>query len=146
MRPVGETYTITDLAEEFRVTPRTIRFYEDKELLHPERQGLNRVYGRRDRVRLQLILRGKRLGFSLAAIKEMLDLYDRGDGQVEQLRVTMKRSQERLAELERQRRDIIDAIKELKDGIQHLEKALAAKGVNGQAGEGPAAKAGSSIR
>jgi DNA-binding transcriptional MerR regulator len=143
---VGETYTITDLAEEFRVTPRTIRFYEDKELLHPERQGLNRVYSRRDRVRLQLILRGKRLGFSLAAIKEMLDLYDLGDGQVEQLRVTMKRSHERLAELERQRRDIIDAIKELKDGIQHLEKALAEKGVNSQAREEQPVRVGSTAR
>ncbi|HYM30714.1 MAG TPA: MerR family DNA-binding transcriptional regulator [Candidatus Cybelea sp.] len=128
---MGDTYTITDLAEEFRVTPRTIRFYEDKNLLHPERQGLNRVYGRRDRARLQLILRGKRLGFSLAAIKEMLDLYDLGDGQVEQLRVTLRRSQERLVELESQRRDINEAIRELKEGIVALEKALADKGVNG---------------
>jgi DNA-binding transcriptional MerR regulator len=130
---LSETYTITDLAAEFRVTPRTIRFYEDKNLLHPERQGLNRVFGRRDRARLQLILRGKRLGFSLAVIREMLDLYDLGDGQVEQLRVTLKRSQERLVELEHQRRDINEAIKELKDGIQALEKALSAKGVTGHA-------------
>lgn len=126
---MSETYTITDLATEFGVTPRTIRFYEDKNLLHPERQGLNRVFSRRDRARLQLILRGKRLGFSLAIIREMLDLYDLGDGQVEQLRVTLKRSQERLAELETQRRDIHDAIRELKDGIQALQKALSAKGV-----------------
>jgi DNA-binding transcriptional MerR regulator len=130
---LSETYTITDLATEFRVTPRTIRFYEDKNLLHPERQGLNRVFGRRDRARLQLILRGKRLGFSLAAIREMLDLYDLGDGQVEQLRVTLKRSQERLVELEHQRRDINEAIKELKDGIEALQKALSAKGVTGHA-------------
>ena len=126
---MSETYTITDLATEFGVTPRTIRFYEDKNLLHPERQGLNRVFSRRDRARLQLILRGKRLGFSLAIIREMLDLYDLGDGQVEQLRVTLKRSQERLVELETQRRDINDAIRELKDGIQALQKALSAKGV-----------------
>lgn len=130
---MSETFTITDLATEFRVTPRTIRFYEDKNLLHPERQGLNRVFGRRDRARLQLILRGKRLGFSLAAIREMLDLYDLGDGQVEQLRLTLKRSQERLVELEHQRRDINEAIKELKDGIQALQKALSAKGVTGHA-------------
>jgi len=126
---LSETYTITDLATEFGVTPRTIRFYEDKSLLHPQRQGLNRVFSRRDRARLQLILRGKRLGFSLAIIREMLDLYDLGDGQVEQLRVTLKRSQERLAELEVQRRDIHDAIRELKEGIQALQKALSAKGV-----------------
>jgi DNA-binding transcriptional MerR regulator len=130
---LSETYTITDLATEFRVTPRTIRFYEDKNLLHPERQGLNRVFSRRDRARLQLILRGKRLGFSLAVIREMLDLYDLGDGQVEQLRVTLKRSQERLVELEHQRRDINEAIKELKDSIQTVQKALSAKGVTGHA-------------
>ncbi len=130
---MSETYTITDLATEFRVTPRTIRFYEDKNLLHPERQGLNRVFSRRDRARLQLILRGKRLGFSLAVIREMLDLYDLGDGQVEQLRVTLKRSQERLVELEHQRRDINEAIKELKDSIQTVQKALSAKGVTGHA-------------
>ena len=128
---MSETYTITDLATEFGVTPRTIRFYEDKNLLHPERQGLNRVFSRRDRARLQLILRGKRLGFSLAIIREMLDLYDLGDGQVEQLRLTLKRSQQRLAELERQRRDVNEAIRELKDGIVVLERALAVKGVNG---------------
>jgi DNA-binding transcriptional MerR regulator len=130
---LSETYTITDLATEFRVTPRTIRFYEDKSLLRPKRQGLNRVFSRRDRARLQLILRGKRLGFSLAMIREMLDLYDLGDGQVEQLRVTLKRSQERLVELENQRRDINEAITELKDGISALQKALSAKGVTGHA-------------
>lgn len=128
---MGNTFTITDLAGEFKITPRTIRFYEDKNLLQPSRQGLSRVYSRRDRARLQLILRGKRLGFSLAEIKEMLDLYDLGDGQIEQLRVTLKRSRQRLAELELQRRDINEAIRELKDGIDALERGLAAKGVNG---------------
>ena len=128
---MSDTFTITDLAGEFKITPRTIRFYEDKHLLQPSRQGLSRVYSRRDRARLQLILRGKRLGFSLAEIKEMLDLYDLGDGQVEQLRLTLKRSQQRLAELERQRRDVNEAIRELKDGIVVLERALAVKGVNG---------------
>ena len=128
---MGNTFTITDLAGEFKITPRTIRFYEDKNLLQPSRQGLSRVYSRRDRARLQLILRGKRLGFSLAEIKEMLDLYDLGDGQIEQLRVTLKRSRQRLAELVLQRRDINEAIRELKDGIDALERGLAAKGVNG---------------
>ena len=72
----SQTYTISALAEEFSVTSRTIRFYEDKDLLHPRRNGLARVYSRRDRARLKLILRGKRLGFSLADIKEMLDADD----------------------------------------------------------------------
>ena len=94
-----QTYTITELAEEFAVTPRTIRFYEDKDLLRPQRNGLNRVYARRDRARLKLILRGKRLGFSLADIKEMLDLYDLGDGQVEQLRTTHRKIGTRLEAL-----------------------------------------------
>ncbi len=124
-----QTYTITELAEEFAVTPRTIRFYEDKDLLRPQRNGLNRVYARRDRARLKLILRGKRLGFSLADIKEMLDLYDLGDGQVEQLRTTHRKIGTRLEALEAQRADLNAAISELRDSQRHIEKTLAAKGV-----------------
>ena len=75
------TFTIGDLAREFGVTLRTLRFYEDKDLIRPRRQGLNRLYGRRDRARLKLILLGKKVGFSLAEIKEMLELYDLRDGQ-----------------------------------------------------------------
>ena len=120
----AELYSITALAEEFAVTPRAIRFYEDKGLLAPQRVGLNRIYGRRDRARLALILRGKRLGFSLSDIREMLDLYDLGDGQVEQMRLTLRKSQERLAALERQRRDLDEAIDELKEACRHLEGAL----------------------
>ena len=127
---VDETFTITELAEAFGITPRTIRFYEDKDLLHPRRQGLNRVYSRRDRARLQLILRGKRLGFSLADIKEMLDLYDLGDGQVGQLRYTLRKSRERVAALERQRRDIEEALAELNEGCRAIETMLRAKGVD----------------
>lgn len=123
-----ELYSITALAEEFAVTPRAIRFYEDKGLLTPQRVGLNRIYGRRDRVRLGLILRGKRLGFSLSDIREMLDLYDLGDGQVEQMRVTLRKSRERLAALERQRRDLDEAIAELKEACLHLEGALRQSG------------------
>lgn len=122
-----ELYSITALAEEFSVTPRAIRFYEDKGMLHPQRVGLNRIYGRRDRARLKLILRGKRLGFSLSDIREMLDLYDLGDGQVEQLRVTLRKSRERLAALERQRRDLEEAIAELKNACRHIEGALRQK-------------------
>lgn len=118
------TFTITQLAHEFKVTSRAIRFYEDKGLLKPRRQGLQRIYSRRDRARLSLILRGKRLGFSLAAIREMLDLYDLGDGQVQQLQVTLKRSRERLAILEGQRRDIDEAIAELKDSCAVVDDYL----------------------
>jgi DNA-binding transcriptional MerR regulator len=119
-----KTYTITDLAHEFKVTARAIRFYEDKGLLHPSRQGMMRVYTKRDRARLQLILRGKRLGFSLAEIREMIDLYDLGDGQLEQLRLTLKRSRERLSALEQQRRDIEAAVVELKHDIRTMEEFL----------------------
>lgn len=126
---MGDTFTITQLAEEFQITPRAIRFYEDKQLLQPSRQGLNRIYSRRDRGRLKLILRGKRLGFSLAEIREMLDLYDQGDDQIEQMRVTLKASQRRLEQLEEQRREINEAIRELRDGIVQLERLLSDKGV-----------------
>lgn len=124
---MAETYTIAQLSNEFGITPRAIRFYEDKSLLSPTRQGLNRVYTRRDRARLALILRGKRLGFRLDDIKEMLDLYDHGDGQVEQMQFTLDRSRDRIAELERQRRDVDDAIRELKDIVKMIERELVAR-------------------
>lgn len=120
----NKTYTITDLAHEFKVTPRAIRFYEDKGLLHPSRQGMMRVYAKRDRARLLLILRGKRLGFSLAEIREMIDLYDLGDGRIEQLTLTLKRSRDRLAALETQRQDIEDAITQLKQDVRILDDFL----------------------
>jgi DNA-binding transcriptional MerR regulator len=123
-----ELYSITELAEEFAITPRAIRFYEDRGLLAPRRVGLNRIYGRRDRARLALILRGKRLGFSLSDIREMLDLYDLGDGQIEQMRVTLRKSRDRLAALERQRKDLDEAIGELREACRYLEGALRQKG------------------
>jgi DNA-binding transcriptional MerR regulator len=118
------TYTITDLAHEFKVTARAIRFYEDKGLLHPSRQGMMRVYTKRDRARLLLILRGKRLGFSLAEIREMIDLYDLGDGRMEQLTLTLKRSRDRLAALETQQQDIEDAITQLRQDVRILDDFL----------------------
>lgn len=124
---MAETYTIAQLSNEFGITPRAIRFYEDKNLLSPTRQGLNRVYSRRDRARLALILRGKRLGFRLDDIKEMLDLYDHGEGQIEQMQFTLDRSRDRIAELERQRRDVDDAIRELKDIVKMIERELVAR-------------------
>lgn len=120
----NKTYTITDLAHEFKVTPRAIRFYEDKGLLHPSRQGMMRVYAKRDRARLLLILRGKRLGFSLAEIREMIDLYDLGDGRMEQLTLTLKRSRDRLAALETQQQDIEDAITQLRQDVRILDDFL----------------------
>jgi DNA-binding transcriptional MerR regulator len=122
---VSETFSIAELAAEFRVTARAIRFYEDKGMLRPARLGLQRVFSRRDRARLSLILRGKRLGFSLAEIREMLDLYDLGDGQRQQMQVTLSRARERLVQLEEQRRDIEDAINELRDGMSSVEAFLA---------------------
>jgi DNA-binding transcriptional MerR regulator len=126
---VKETFTITDLSEEFGITPRTIRFYEDEGLISPARSGLNRIYSRRDRGRLALILRGKRVGFSIKEIREMLDLYDLGDGQVEQARHLIAKSQDRIAALERQREDIDQAISELKEGCRGAEKLLRKRGV-----------------
>lgn len=122
-----QTFSITELSQEFRVTARAIRFYEDKGLLQPTRQGMTRIYSRRDRARLILILRGKRLGFSLLEIREMLNLYDLGDGQTEQLRVTLKRSQERLRALEAQRHDVEAAIDELHRSVRILEEYLGLK-------------------
>lgn len=142
---VGDTFTITGLAAEFDVTPRTIRFYEDKGLLAPERAGQNRVYTRRDRARLKLILRGRRVGFSLAVIKEMLDLYDLGDDQEEQVRFTLSRSLERLAELEQQRRDINEIIRELKDSIEGIHQWLAER-QSGLAEKPPAGTTDPAIR
>ena len=126
---MSDTYTITELSGEFEITPRTIRFYEDKELLRPGRNGMNRVYSRGDRVRLKLILRGKRLGFSLDEIKEMLDLYHIGDGQVGQLRLTLRKSRERIGTLQCQRQDIDQALEELEEGCRAIERLLADKGV-----------------
>lgn len=134
--PAAETFTITELAEEFGITPRTIRFYEDQGLLSPERQGLSRVYGRHDRTRLKLILRGRRVGFSLAEIREMLDLYDLGDDPEERVRLALEHSLRRLGELEQQRRDIDEMIVELKEGIEGIHHWLAEKAAAGNRARG----------
>jgi len=107
------SFTIGDLAREFGVSLRTLRFYEDKDLLHPKRQGSSRLYSRRDRARLKLVLMGKRVGFSLTEIKEMLDLYDLKDGQVTQLRVALARFTDQIAALTAQKAEIAQAIDEL---------------------------------
>ncbi len=120
----AESFTITDLAAAFNVTPRAIRFYEDQGLISPQRQGQNRIYSRRDRARLAWILRGKRVGFSLAEIREMLDLYDAGDGRTRQRQVTIERCRDRIAVLEEQRADIADMIDELQRFVVTLEELV----------------------
>lgn len=110
-----ETFSIGDLAREFEVTPRTIRFYEDRGLLAPERRGQNRVYTGRDRVRLRLILRGKRLGFSISEIADILDLYDAPQGEVGQLDYFIGLIRERRESLRQQADDIRAVLAELDD-------------------------------
>ena len=107
------TWTIGQIAEEFAVTHRTIRHYEELGLISPERRGTVRVYHRRDRTRLNLILRGKRLGFPLEEIRTIINLYDEPRGQASQLSYVLGQISERHADLERRRRDIEDALKEL---------------------------------
>jgi DNA-binding transcriptional MerR regulator len=108
-------YSIGDLAGEFGISARAIRFYESRGLLSPARVGANRIYTKRDRARLILILRGKRLGFSLEAISEYLDLYAVDQGQITQTRRLLKRVEESVVELEGKQRDIGDALRELRD-------------------------------
>ena len=134
-----ETYSISDLAAEFGVTSRTLRFYEDKGLIQPLREGTSRIYRQRDRARLRLILRGKRLGFSLAEIKEVLDLYNLGDGQVTQMRTLLARSRERIEALKSQRQDIDEAIAELAEGCAAIERFLKEKSMSDKA-KGPASE------
>jgi DNA-binding transcriptional MerR regulator len=125
-----ETYTtIGEMCAEFDVTPRTLRFYEYKELLHPRREGQKRLFTKRDKARLKLILRGKRFGFSLDEIKELLDLYDIGDQQTTQIARTYERAQERLEAMKEQRAELDEAIKDLEDSIAWGERVLAERGV-----------------
>ncbi|WP_188658716.1 MerR family transcriptional regulator [Sphingomonas metalli] len=120
-----ESYSITDLCAEFDVTARALRFYEDEGLIAPLRRGTQRIYSHRDRARLAWILRGKRVGFSLGEIREMIDLYDLGDGRRVQRQVTVERCRTRIATLEAQRRDIDAAIAELTDFIATVENGSA---------------------
>ncbi|SEK77028.1 DNA-binding transcriptional regulator, MerR family [Roseovarius azorensis] len=120
-----DTMTIRQMCEAFDVTPRTLRFYEAKELLSPRRIGQRRLFTRRDRARLKLILRGKRFGFSLEELRQLLDLYDKGDQQFTQMSRAYEVAQERLADMERQRDELDAAIKELREQMIWGERMLA---------------------
>jgi DNA-binding transcriptional MerR regulator len=125
LRRPHRTFTIRQLCQEFKCTPRALRFYEDKGLLAPARDGMNRVYSYKDRGRLQLILSGKRVGLALAEIGEILDLYEVGDGGAQQAAKSLRKFRERIVALEHQKVDIDNAIAELKLGCEAMEKRLA---------------------
>lgn len=125
LRRPERTFTIRQLCLEFKCTPRALRFYEDKGLLSPARQGLNRVYSYKDRARLQLILRGKRVGLSLAEIREILQLYGKEDDCAAQNAKALRKFRERIVAFEQQREDIDDAIAELREACANLESSLA---------------------
>jgi DNA-binding transcriptional MerR regulator len=117
------------------VTPRTLRFYEAKELLFPIRDGQKRLFTHRDRGRLKLILRGKRFGFSLEEIRQLLDLYNMGDAQLTQLERTFEVAQDRLRDMEQQRDELNEAIEELKEQMGWGEKMIASLKVKQKAAE-----------
>ncbi|PIE13687.1 MAG: MerR family transcriptional regulator [Rhodobacterales bacterium] len=118
--------TIREMCDIYDVTPRTLRFYESKELLFPIREGQKRLFTKRDRARLKLILRGKRFGFSLEEIRQLLDLYDLGDRQQTQLQRTFQIAKERLHDMEQQRDELNEAIEDLRDQLEWGEKTVAA--------------------
>ncbi len=118
--------TIRQMCAAFDVTPRTLRFYEAKELINPIREGQKRLYTRRDRGRLTLILRGKRFGFALEEMRQLLNLYDRGDQQGEQLKRTIAAARERLAQMEQQRDELTEAIDELRSQLEAGAEMLSA--------------------
>lgn len=134
-----ETYSISDLAREFDVTPRAIRFYEDQGLLAPQRSGSRRIYGKRDYVRLKLILRGKRLGLSLSEVAAMFELYDSARDEKPQLAQFLAALAERRAQLERQRADIDEMLGEIAVFEAQSRKLLAGGRKTGNKSGKPAA-------
>lgn len=124
LRRPARSFTIRQLCQEFGCTPRALRFYEDKGLISPERDGMNRVYSYKDRGRLQLILRGKRVGLALSEIGEILDLYELGDGCATQNAISLAKFRERIRALESQRQDIDMAVDVLQEACLRLESQL----------------------
>lgn len=122
---IGKTFTITELAQEFDVTPRAIRFYEDMGLLAPARAGRNRVYGQRDRIRLKLTLRGKRLGFSLQEIKQLVTMYDTDSDMAPQLEAFLQVLAAHRSQLEQQLDDIRVTLDELTQHEARCRQLLA---------------------
>lgn len=131
-KAVQNLRTIGDVAREFDVTHRALRFYEDKGLIQPRRQGQTRLYSRRDVARLKLVLMGKRVGFSLGDIKNMLDLYDLRDGQVTQLQVALEKFDEQIGILEQQRKDVDKALADLQRTRDVVSGMLAEREKNGE--------------
>jgi len=125
---MDKIYSVTELARDLDVTPRTIRFYEDQGLISPQRAGTTRVYTHRERARMILILRGKRLGFSIKEIKEFLDLYVVDVTQTEQMQLLLNKVRTRARQLEEQRRALEETLRELKDIEKLTVEALQRKG------------------
>lgn len=121
------SYSITQLSQEFDISPRTIRFYEDKGLLNPDRSKYRRTYSKRDRVRLMLILRGKRVGFSLDESRELFDIYDSGTGEETQLRHWYRLLQEHQTRLEQNKQDIEELLAEVKSAKGHCQQLMDTK-------------------
>ncbi|MGX9357095.1 MerR family transcriptional regulator [Roseobacteraceae bacterium S113] len=129
------TLTIREMCDAYNVTPRTLRFYEAKELLFPIRDGQKRLFTKRDRARLKLILRGKRFGFSLEEIRQLLELYHVGDQQFTQLSRTFEIAKERLADMVGQRDELNEAIADLEEQLKWGEKMLASMAPDARAAE-----------
>ena len=123
-----EYTTIRQMCDHFDVTPRTLRFYESKELLFPKRVGQKRLFTRRDRARLKLILRGKRFGFTLEEIRQLLDLYYVGDAQATQLSRTLDVARDRLTDMEARRAELTAAIDDLRSQMNMVEDMLTSVG------------------
>lgn len=133
VRQVDSTpmFSIGELAREFDITTRTIRYYEDQGLLAPIREGRRRLYRRRDRARLKLILRGKRLGFTLGEIRETFVLYDQAHGESRQLHYYLGVLDEKREQLQQQRRDIDDALAELEQSYVRCQELLSRQNTDG---------------